>query len=113
MRIVDLTKESRAELLELLKGRNPASFTGQQKAVDEIIGAVRTRGDAALFEYEKKFDHCDLTPGTIRVTRQEIDEAFAALDPRFIEVMKRAAANITAYHEKQRVNSWITTKPDG
>lgn len=113
MRIVDLTKESRAELLELLKGRNPASFTGQQKAVDEIIGAVRTRGDAALFEYEKKFDHCDLTPGTIRVTGQEIDEAFAALDPRFIEVMKRAAANITAYHEKQRVNSWITTKPDG
>lgn len=113
MRIVSLTKESQKELLELLKERNPASYTSQQAAVDAIIASVREKGDAAVLDYEKQFDHCSLTPETLRVSREEIDEAYRALDPEFIEVMKRAAANIRAYHEKQKVNSWITTKEDG
>ena len=113
MRIETLTKESREALLELLKARNPASYTEQQAAVDAIIVNVRSNGDRAVLEYEKQFDRCDLTPQTLRVTRSEIDEAYSELDPEFIEVMKRAAANIRDYHEKQKVNSWITTKPDG
>ena len=113
MRIVSLTKESQKELLELLKERNPASYTSQQAAVDAIIASVREKGDAAVLDYEKQFDHCSLTPETLRVSREEIDEAYRALDPEFIEVMKRAAANIRAYHEKQKANSWITTKEDG
>lgn len=113
MRIVSLTKESQKELLELLKGRNPASYTEQQSAVDEIIAAVRKDGDKAVLGYEKKFDHCDLTPETLKVTKGEMETAYRELDPEFIEVMKRAAANIRSYHEKQKVNSWITTREDG
>ncbi len=113
MRIEKLTKSSRKALLELLEGRNPASYKKEQEAVDEIIRSVRERGDEALFEYEQRFDRCTLTKDTIRVTREEIEEAYRALDPEFIEVMKRAAANIAAYHEKQKVNSWITTQEDG
>ena len=113
MRIVSLTKQSQTELLELLKGRNPASYTSQQAAVDAIISEVRRRKDEAVLDYEKKFDHCDLTKETLRVTRKEIEEAYQELDPELVAVMKRAAQNIRAYHEKQRVNSWITTKEDG
>ena len=113
MRIESLTKESRQALLKLLGDRNPASYTAQQAAVDEIIANVRARGDAAVFDYEKRFDRCSLTKETLRVTRSEIDAAYAELDPEFIGVMKRAAANIREYHEMQKVNSWITTKPDG
>ena len=113
MRIESLTKQSRQALLELLKARNPASYTEQQAAVDEIIAAVKEKGDRAVLDYEKRFDHASLTPGTLRATRQEIDAAYEALDPEFIAVMKRAAANIRDYHEKQKVNSWITTRPDG
>ncbi len=113
MRIVSLTKQSQTELLELLKGRNPASYTSQQAAVDAIISEVRGKKDEAVLDYEKKFDHCDLTKETLRVTRKEIEEAYQELDPELVAVMKRAAQNIRAYHEKQRVNSWITTKEDG
>lgn len=113
MRIVSLTRESQTELLDLLKGRNPASYTGQQEAVDAIIEKVKNEGDAAIIGYEQQFDHCTLTPGTLKVTREEIDAAYAELDPELVEVMKRAAANIRDYHEKQKVNSWITTKEDG
>lgn len=113
MRIAALTRESQTELLELLKGRNPASYTRQQEAVDSIIAAVRERGDEAVLDLEEKFDHCRLTPDTLRVSRQEIEEAYAELDPELIEVMKRAAANIREYHERQKTQSWITTREDG
>lgn len=113
MRIVSLTKQSQEELLELLKGRNPASYTSQQAAVDDIIANVREKKDEAVFLYEKQFDHCELSRENLRVSKEEIEEAYRELDPEFIEVMKRAAENIRAYHEKQKVNSWITTKEDG
>ncbi len=113
MRIVTLTKESQDELLELLKGRNPASYREQQKTVNDIIDNVIDRGDEAIFEYEKKFDHCDLTADTIKVTREEIEAAYKELDPQFVEVMKKAAKNIADYHEKQKQESWISTRDDG
>ncbi len=113
MRIVSLTRESQTELLELLKGRNPASYTQQQDAVDGIIAAVREKGDEAVLSFEEKFDHCRLTPETLRVSEEEIQDAYAALDPELIAVMKRAAANIREYHERQKTQSWITTREDG
>lgn len=113
MRIVSLTKQSQEELLELLKERNPASYTSQQAAVDDIIANVREKKDEAVFLYEKQFDHCELSRESLRVSKDEIEEAYRELDPEFVEVMKRAAENIRAYHEKQKVNSWITTKEDG
>ena len=113
MRIVSLTKQSQEELLELLKERNPASYTSQQAAVDDIIANVREKEDVAVFLYEKQFDHCELSRESLRVSKEEIEEAYRELDPEFVEVMKRAAENIRAYHEKQKVNSWITTKEDG
>ena len=113
MRIVSLTKQSQEELLELLKERNPASYTSQQAAVDDIIANVREKKDEAVFLYEKQFDHCELSRESLRVSKEEIEEAYRELDPKFVEVMKRAAENIRADHEKQKVNSWITTKEDG
>jgi histidinol dehydrogenase len=113
MRIVRLTEDTKKEALEALIGRSPSGYEEQEKAVGEIIEEIRTRGDEALFAYEKKFDRCDLTKETVRVSREEIEEAYAALDPAFIEVLKKAAANIRDYHEKQKVNSWITTREDG
>ena len=113
MRIVRLMEDTKKEALEALIGRSPSGYEEQEKAVREIIEEIRTRGDEALFAYEKKFDRCDLTKETIRVSREEIEEAYAALDPAFVEVLKKAAANIRDYHEKQKVNSWITTREDG
>ncbi len=113
MRIVKLTEESKSELLDILQKRSPASYTEYENTVNDIISNVRENGDKALFEYTEKFDKCVITKDTIKVTREEIDEAYKKLDPEFIEVMKKSAANIREFHEKQKRESWFTTKPDG
>lgn len=113
MKIVKLTDESRSELLDILKRRSPASYNEYENTVNDIISNVREKGDKALFEYTQKFDKCVITKDTIKVTRDEIDAAYKKLDPEFIEVMKKSAANIKDFHEKQKRESWFTTKDDG
>lgn len=113
MRIMKLTGDSRRDALETLLGRSPSGYSEYEQTVREIIDDVRTRGDAAVFELEEKFDKCVLTADTIRVSREEMEAAYRELSPEFVEVIRRAAANIRAYHEKQVTQSWITTSPDG
>ena len=113
MRIMKLTGDSRKGALEALLGRSPAGYSEYEETVRQIIEDVRARGDEAVFELEEKFDRCRLDRDSIRVSRQEIEEAYRELDPRFVEVIRRSAANIRAYHEKQVTQSWITTSDDG
>ncbi len=113
MRILDLTDKTKNELLNNLLNRNPGSYTQYEEAVNDIIDNVRKNGDTALFEYTSKFDKCDINASTIKVTRDEIDEAYSQLDAEFIEVMKKSAENIRVFHEKQKRNTWIETKEDG
>lgn len=113
MRIVELTSENQSKAMEALLKRSPVNYTEYEDTVRGIIADVRKNGDEAVFALEKKFDKCSLTKDTIRVTREEIEEAYKELDPAFIEVMKKAAANIRSYHQKQVQQSWITTTEDG
>ncbi len=113
MRIVELTEETRNNLLEKLLKRSPNSYGQYEQTVNEIISQVREKRDEAIFEYTRRFDKCDITKDTIRVTDDEIQEAYAQIDPAFVEVMKKSAANITAFHEKQLHSSWIIPKEDG
>ena len=113
MRIVKLTTESKKGLLEDLLQRSPNHYGQYESAVAEIIETVKKGGDEALFSYTEKFDHCKMDAAHIRVTREEIDEAYQKVDADFVEVMKKSAANIRAFHEKQLRNSWFDPKPDG
>lgn len=113
MRTIQLTEQTKQDLLNSLLKRSPGNYAEYEAAVAEIIDKVREEGDAALFSYTKKFDKWEINEENIRVTEAEIEEAFAEAEEEFIEVMKRAAANITAFHQKQLRNSWIDTKPDG
>lgn len=113
MRIVKLTAESKKGLLEDLLQRSPNHYGQYESAVAEIIETVKKGGDEALFSYTEKFDHCKMDAAHIRVTREEVDEAYQKVDADFVEVMKKSAANIRAFHEKQLRNSWFDPKPDG
>lgn len=113
MRTLKLTEETKKELLGNLLNRNPGSYTEYENTVNEIINDIRQNGDKALFDYTLKFDKCSLSADTVRITEEEIKEAYAALSPEFIEVMKRSAANIRSFHEKQKRNTWIETREDG
>lgn len=84
---------------------------GVADVVTEIIDNVITNGDKALFEYSKRFDRADLT--ALEVTADEIDEAIASVSPEFIEIIREAASNIRAFHEKQVRNSFILNEKDG
>ena len=80
-------------------------------AVTEILAQVAARGDEALREYTLRFDKADLTD--LEVTEAEIDEAFAAVEPEFVEILRQAAANIRAFHEKRRRNSFVVADQPG
>ena len=82
-----------------------------ESIVTEIIENVRKNGDKALFEYCEKFDKAKLT--ALLVTQEEMDEAMAAVDPKFLEILEKAAANIRHFHEKQVRNSFILNDRPG
>ena len=69
--------------------------------VNNVIRDIRENGDKAVFAYTKKFDKADITSANVRVTDDEIAAAMKELDPNLINVMKKSAANILAFHEKQ------------
>lgn len=113
MKTVRLTDKTQKDLLNSLLKRSPNNYTEYEDIVADIIANVREKGDEAVFSYTKKFDKWEIDENNIKVTIQEIDEAFAQTEKAFIEVMERAAANIREFHQKQLHNSWIDTKPDG
>ena len=79
--------------------------------VTDIIDNVRARGDAALYEYCEKLDKAKLD--SLQVSPAEIEEALRLVEPRFIEILKTAADNIRAFHEKQVRNSFIINDRPG
>lgn len=113
MKILELNKETEKILLAELKKRDPGSMTKYEDAVKEIIENVRAKGDAALFEYTKKFDGFELNAENILVREEEIEEAYRNTDQRLIDVIRKALVNIRAFHEKQKQNSWFTSGEDG
>lgn len=113
MRIVRLTQKTKKNILENLLKRSPNQYREYSERVEEILNEVREHGDAAVFEFTKRFDKAELTKETVRVTSEEIAEAYERLPERTIEVIRKAIVNIRAYHEKQRRNSWFDAQPDG
>lgn len=113
MRIIQLTKESKENILETLLKRSPNQYDQYQDTVNEILLEVKTKGDAAVFEYTKKFDKADISKDNLYVTEEEIKEAYEQVDDRLIETMKKSIENIRLFHEKQLRNSWFHTREDG
>ena len=113
MRIQRLTKDAKENLLEDLLKRSPNNYGQYEQGVQEILAHVKEEKDQAVFAYTKKFDHADITADNIKVTEEEIEEAYKEVDPKLVEIIRKALLNIRTYHEKQRQYSWFDSKPDG
>lgn len=87
------------------------SSANVEDIVTDIIANVRANGDKAIFEYNLKFDKADID--TLAVSDEEIAEAFESVSPEFIEILKKAAANIRKFHERQVRNSFIINDEEG
>ncbi|GLB59805.1 histidinol dehydrogenase [Cytobacillus sp. NCCP-133] len=105
--------------MKILRVNNQASIkrsvdngTEDQRAiVKSIIETVRQKGDQAVKEYTQKFDGIELDD--IAVTQAEMKEAYSQVDGKILEIIKEAAENIRAFHEKQLRPSWMTTEENG
>ena len=113
MRIVALSKESKQNILKDLLKRSPNNYSQFEATVNEIIERVKSEGDKALFDYTLKFDRFALNSENIKVTKEEIEEAYGKLDRNLIEVIKKSAENIRSFHARQLRNSWFDAKEDG
>lgn len=109
MRILELTEDTKNNILENLLKRSPNSYGEFEGKVNEIIADVRMKKDAAIFAYTKKFDGADITAENVLVTEEEIQEAYELVDEKLLHVIRKALVNIRRYHEKQRQQSWFTT----
>lgn len=113
MRILKLTPETQNNILENLLKRSPNSYGAYEGKVNDILTQVRNRRDEAIFEYTKQFDGADICADNVLVTEQEIEEAYREVDPKLLEVIRKALVNIRSYHEKQRQFSWFDSEDSG
>ena len=104
---------TRQNLLEDLLKRSPNQYGEYEAGVADILEHVRTDKDQALFDYTRKFDRAMICADNIKVTEEEIQEAYRLVDPSLVQVIRKALDNIRSYHEKQCQRSWFDSRPDG
>ena len=113
MRIVTLDSDSKKNILENLLKRSPNQYGEYEARVAAIIEDVRNRKNEAVFEFTKRFDGCQLDASNIRVTKEEIEEAYDKIDVELLQVIRKAIENIRDFHNKQKQYSWFDSKPNG
>ena len=107
-KLVSGTKENLKATVEKLGIRGKMDLKPVIETVQQVIDNIRDNGDKALLGYTEKFDGVKLEASEIRVTDEEIAAAKASIDPELMGVMERAAANIRAFHEKQKEEGFMT-----
>lgn len=111
--ILKYSQESGRKKIEDIFSRSQLEYGDVQEKVNAIVADIRANGDKALFEYTKKFDGFDLTSENIKVTKEEIEEAYTKVDAELIEVIRKSAKRIADFHQKQKLNSWLEPNKNG
>ena len=107
------TKEENC-IEKLREFSKPAASVGDiAKTVAEVIDGVRSRGDEAVLYYTAKFDHAKLLQKQLRVPAEEIDAAFASLEPDKLAAMRASAESITDFHKRTLPRNWKRRNPHG
>lgn len=113
IQIFDARKESLDELYSKLQKRNQMELGDIYNQVDDVVKNVKANGDKALIEYCRRFDKVELTASDLKVSKDEIEQAYQKIDAGLLEVIRRAKANIESFHAKQKENSWFSAEKDG
>ncbi|MBQ9278935.1 MAG: histidinol dehydrogenase [Lachnospiraceae bacterium] len=113
MRIVKLTDETKKDILNNLLKRSPDNYGDYEAIVKDIVEDIHINKDEALFKYTEKFDKAKINASNIKVTKEEIEDAYTRVDKELIEVIRKAIYNIRTYHEKQKQYSWFDSEDKG
>ncbi|SFA73058.1 histidinol dehydrogenase [Acetitomaculum ruminis DSM 5522] len=113
MRIVELTEDTKKDILNNLLKRSTNNYSSYEEDVVKIVEDVKNNGDKALFDYTLKFDKVKIDASNVKVTEAEIEEAYKLVDSKLVEIIRKALKNIREFHQKQVQNSWFDSKADG
>lgn len=113
MRILELNENTKKDIADNLLRRNPGSYAEYEGRVAAIIDDVRQKRDEALYDYTARFDGYELNSDNIIVTNEEIEQAYRAIDPKLVEIIRKALVNIRDYHARQKRNSWFDSTSKG
>jgi len=113
MKIIDSQQKEIITELKRLINRGETATEEVAAAAKDVIEHVRKEGDRAVIEYTEKFDKVKLTLKEMKVSTDEIKEAYTRVDPKKVDAIKLAAKNIRVFHEKQKMNSWVSQDADG
>ena len=111
IKVVQGDRQTCQSFVEDLKSRVGQTSPEIESSVSQIIQAVRAGGDQAVKEFSKKFD--GWTPENLELSREALEQAVSECDPDFIQSLKKAAANIRAFHQRQKQQSRIDPMPNG
>ncbi len=112
-KLIEGTSENLKDVCEQLGLRSKMQKSDVVSIVEEVLNDIKENGDEAVLRYTKKFDGADLTAATMRVTQEEIDNAMAEIEPDLLRIIKKAAENIRAFHEKQREEGFMMDTAKG
>ncbi len=113
MKIIDSQQKDISAELKRIVNRGETATEEVAVAVQEVVDRVRKEGDPAVLEYTEKFDKVKLTLKDLRVSADEIKDAYAKVESKKVDALKLAAQNIRAFHEKQKLSSWVSQEADG
>jgi histidinol dehydrogenase len=113
MKILDSKHKDIVAELKRLIDRGETATEEVAATVKEVVERVRKEGDPAVLAYTEKFDRVKLTLKDIRVTPDEVKDAYSRVDPKKVDALKLAARNIRSFHEKQKISSWVSQEADG
>lgn len=107
MKIVTQADRSFLPSLKKVVSRGQATGASVEKTVRSILQAVERGGDKAVLRYTKQFDKVSLKPDAVRVTPEEINNAYFHIRKDEGDALRLAAQRITAFHERQRTKTWM------
>jgi histidinol dehydrogenase len=113
MKIIDSQQKDIVAELKRIIDRGETATEEAAQTVKEVVERVRKEGDPAVLAYTEKFDRVSLTLKNIRVTPEEIKDAYSRVESKKVDALKLAAANIRSFHEKQKHSSWVSQEAHG
>ena len=111
--IIPYTTGQTPDRLAAILSRGETASASVRASVEEILSAVRERGDAAVVEYTKKLDKADLMSAQFRIEPGECSAALNGLEPKLRGALEHAADNIRRFHEHEKRTSWFVPDGDG
>ena len=113
IQVIKYSTENGREMVEKILSRSQLEHGNVQEIVNNILADIKARGDEAVFEYTEKFDKVKIDASNFVVTDEEIEYAYTQVDQKLIDVIKKSADRIRAFHEKQKINSWCEPSENG